>query len=414
MVGIRQNTHLRLIGGVLASHAIPVNLCHEVPDDFDLMKDQLAAAWERSDLVIATGGLGPTTDDLTREVAADVLGRELIHDESIESELREFFRRRGSEPTENNFRQCAVISGAEILNNPNGTAPGQWIEVEGKVMILLPGPPRELEPMFRDVVLTRLIEKGWAIPHNAYLQLRTSGIGESRLASDLEPIFRPYEDRLRVAYCAHEGKVDLRLAALDGRLSDDEINAIGDRCRRQLGFHCYGTGEIELAEAILSILGERGRRLVVAEGATGGMLAAEFSGASAGNSPYVGGFSIQNDVSLEQVLDVPPCLLRQHGIVSPETVVAMATGAAEKFEVDYALSVVVSLGYPGDTEPAGTIHLGLSSPMGVWSRQITASGIPASIRHRAVTGALDFLHRKLLKYEVHDFLDRMCSGCHGI
>jgi len=409
LLGIRLNSHLRLLGDALSAHGLPVRRSHELLDDPAVIRETFSEAWARADLIITTGGLGPTTDDLTRETVADVLGKPLHHSSEQEVHLKEFFAARGVALPLNNLRQCLYIEGADLLPNPQGTAPGQWLEADGKVLIMLPGPPRELEPMWREQALPRLIEKGWARPRERFLQLRTSGIGESTLATVLEPLIDPYRDRLLVGYCAHDGAVDIRLSAIDETLSLKEIEALGQAMKDVLGEDFSHFGEMDIAALIIRQLRDRGRTLAVAESCSGGLLASRFTDIAGASRAFMGGAVCYRNEVKENLLHIPRDLLRQHGAVSPEVSVAMATAATEVFESDYALSITGYAGPAGGREPVGTLYIGLASPVGVWSRKVVAPGSRETVKVRAVNAALDFLRRKMRKYEVHDFLDRLCE-----
>ena len=235
LLGIRENAHLTYLGSQLAHHGIEpaANLViRDQPDDIKLFfKD----SWERSELVITTGGLGPTSDDLTRETIAEVLGEKMIYDTSIEDAIRERFRQLERPIPESNSRQCYRPESAEVLPNPYGTAPGLYLKKDNKILVMLPGPAREMHPMFTDQVVPRLQKEGVFPEIDCYLQLRTAGIGESALAEKVQPMLDGI-DGLVVGYCAHAGMVDLRLSSLDANtLSEEQLHEIGESCRKALG-----------------------------------------------------------------------------------------------------------------------------------------------------------------------------------
>ena len=210
LLGIRENAHLTYLGTQLAHHGIEpaANLViRDQPEDIKLFfKD----SWSRSDLVITTGGLGPTSDDLTRETIAEVLDEELIFDVDIENAISERFRQLERPMAESNSRQCYRPKSADVLPNPYGTAPGLYLKKDNKILVMLPGPAREMHPMFTEQVIPRLQKEGIFPEIDCYLQLRTAGIGESALAEKIQPMLSGIEG-LVVGYCAHAGMVDLRL-----------------------------------------------------------------------------------------------------------------------------------------------------------------------------------------------------------
>ncbi|MCC5842101.1 MAG: CinA family nicotinamide mononucleotide deamidase-related protein [Opitutales bacterium] len=410
LAGIRVNTHLTYLGEMLARNGLDLLRNQELPDDLEAIRSGFLGAWERADLVITTGGLGPTSDDLTMDALALALGRGMRMDAAVEEAIRERFARRGWSTPENNLRQCRILEGATVLPNPEGTAPGQWLEADGRILVVLPGPTHEMQPMFENEVLSRLREKGWATGARLCTQLRTSGAGESQIAQDLAPILAPFDRKVRVAYCAHNGLVDVRLTATGDETTEDDMKSLAHACCERLGDSFAGYGDCPMAAIILRQLRNLNRTLSVAESCTGGLLAARFTDVAGASKVFVGGLvCYRNDIK-ENLLGVPGCILEQHGAVSAECAVAMATASAEVFETDYALSITGYAGPEGGREPAGTVYVGLHSPVGVWSQKVFHAGSRGAVRERAVNVALDFLRRKLRQYEVHDFLDSCCQG----
>lgn len=410
LVGIRVNSHLTFLGGELVRHGLDPARDQELPDDVETIRGAILDALGRADLILTTGGLGPTSDDVTVDAIGSALGRGLRHDHGVETAIRERFARRGLTPTRNNLRQCRIVEGAEVLTNPNGTAPGQWIEADGKVIAVLPGPTGEMRPMFNEQILPRLVKMGWASEHIPFLQIRTSGLGESQVAATLDPLFEPFGNQLRVAYCAHNGTVDVRLAATTPEaMAANTLNALGERCRQTLGSAFATFGDTPVAALILKQLRALGKTLAVAESCTGGLLGARFTDICGSSKVFNGGLVCYRNDAKTNLLGVPPCLLEQHGAVSAECAVAMATGAAEAFESDYALSITGYAGPGGGNEPPGTVYIGYQSPVGVWANKIHHAGTRESVRERAVNAALDFMRRKLKQYEVHELLE--CLRC---
>lgn len=409
LLGIRTNTHLTYLGDQLCRRGLSIARNVVIPDDAEEIRDCFRQAWANSDLLITTGGLGPTDDDLTRETIASCLGRTLVHDPDTERALRERFEKLGRTPTANNLKQCYILEGAEAIPNRHGTAPGQWMREGHKILIMLPGPASELKPMWEDQVLPRLTLAGLAESSQPYLQIRTAGIGESKLENDLRPIFDRFPGRLRVAYCAHAGLVDLRLSSYGHSLSEEELAGIGRSCREALGedFVCFG--DCCLGLNVLRRLRANGRTLAVAESCTGGLLASTFTDIPGASKVFLGGIVCYANDAKVQLLDVPDAIIQQHGAVSAECAVAMATGVAERFDSDYALSITGFAGPEGGTleQPVGTVFLGLSCPHGVWAHRVVSPGNRIAVKERAVVTALDWLRRKLETYEVHDMLDRL-------
>lgn len=407
--GLRSNGHLVFLGEQLSQRGLELAFACEVRDEPKDMEETLSIAVQRSDIVITTGGLGPTEDDLTVETVAKVLGKPLLMDPAIESGIREFFRKRHREPSPNNFRQARIIEGAEALSNPNGTAPGQIVPFSGnKRIILLPGPPRELIPMFEDQVLPRLIEQGLATPEPLSINIRTLGAGESEIAQLMEPFLAPLRPGLRVAYCATGGYVDMRLSANPDGPGKAELNRIAGDCKDRLGSAFLAYGYPDVACLILQQMRSVGKSIAVAESCTGGLLASRFTDIAGASKTFKGGVVCYNNAVKEDILGVPASILEQHGAVSAETAVAMATAVAEMMESDYGLAITGYAGPEGGREPAGTVYLGYHSPIGVWSRRAVLPGNRMHVKERAVMASLDFIRRKLAKYHIHDLLDSLC------
>ena len=412
LLGIRENAHLTYLGRQLAHHGIEPAANLVIRDQPDDIRTFFADAWKRSDLIITTGGLGPTSDDLTRETIAEVLGEELIYDAEVENAIRERFRLLERPMPESNNRQSYRPASAEVLSNPYGTAPGLYLKKDGKILVMLPGPAREMHPMFEQLVVPKLQAEGVFPEIDCYLQLRTAGIGESALAEKVEPMLKD-KPGLVVGYCAHAGMVDLRLSSLDSDiLSEEELQRIGDDCRKELGedFACFG--ERTLAGIIFRELRSLDKTLAIAESCTGGLLSSHFTEIPGISKVFQGGAVCYHNDAKVQMLDVPESMLEQHGAVSEEVAIAMATGACEKYGADYGLSVTGFAGPSGGTQvlPVGSIYLGYASPIGVWAKKLQLRGDRASNRRRAATAALDWMRRKLRKYKLEEVFAAAESG----
>ena len=399
LLGLTANTHLTFIGAQLGRRGALLTRNVTITDEADAIAEQFRESWARADVVITTGGLGPTCDDRTRDAVAVVLGQKLVFSPAVEKAIAERFAAFGRKMTENNLKQAYVFERGEVLENANGTAPGLWVEQDGKVLVMLPGPPNELQPMFVDQILPRLAARGLLLEREAYVQLRTAGVGESLLETRLEPILGPFGDALSVAFCAHAGAVDCRVSSPSGRLTYAQLEAIAAGCARLLGedFVCYGHSS--LARVCADLLRSQEKRLAVVETATGGLLANSFTEVCGACKFFAGGVVCCSNDAKMQLLDVPECLLMQHGAVSAEAAVAMATGAAETLGADYALAVT---GFAGGAtgaggNPVGTIFIGLYTPAGVWSKQLSYPGPRPTVKVRAVNTALDCLRRELLR-----------------
>ncbi len=401
LLGLTANGHLTFIGAQLGRRGVLLQRNVTITDEADDIVRQFRESWANADVIITTGGLGPTCDDRTREAIAEVLGQKLVFDPATEQAMIKRFESFGRKMTPNNLKQAYKFERGEVLANAHGTAPGLWVEQDGKVLCMLPGPPNELQPMFVEQVLPRLAKLGLLLDREAYVQLRSAGIGESALETRLQPIFDRHGEALSVAFCAHQGQVDCRVSSPSGKLSLPQLDGVAAECAQLLGedFVCYGHDP--LAKVCADLLRAQEKRLAVAETATGGLVAQAFTEVCGACKFFAGGVvCCSNDAKME-LLDVPECLLLQHGAVSAEAAVAMATGAAERLGADYALAVT---GFAGASEtdgktgnPVGTIFIALHAPHGVWSKKVSWPGPRSTVKVRAVNAALDWLRRELVR-----------------
>ena len=399
LLGLTANTHLTFVGAQLGRHGALLTRNVTITDEADAIAAQFRESWARADVIITTGGLGPTCDDRTRDAIAEVLGQKLVRDHAIVEQIANRFAAFGRKMTDNNLKQADVFERGEVLPNANGTAPGLWVEQDGRVLVMLPGPPNELQPMFTDQVVPRLAARGLLSEGESYVQIRTASVGESMLETKLQPVFDRFGDALSVAFCAHTGAVDCRVSSPNGKLSHEQLEEIAAECAKMLGedFVCYGHDS--LARVCANLLRAQEKRLAVVESATGGQLAQAFTQVCGACKFFAGGVVCCTNDAKTQLLDVPECMLMQHGAASDEAAVAMATGAAETLGADYALSVT---GFAGETtgpggSPVGTIFIGLFTPGGVWSKKLSYPGPRATVKVRAVNAALDWLRRELLR-----------------
>jgi nicotinamide-nucleotide amidase len=399
LLGLTPNRHLTWIGDQLSRRGVQLARNVTVTDEAAAIAAELRTSWARADVVITTGGLGPTCDDRTREAVAGVLGQKLVFDSAIEQAIAERFGRLGRKMTPNNLKQAYRFERGEVLPNANGTAPGLWVEQDGKVLVMLPGPPNELQPLFTEQVLPRLARLGLISEGEAYVQLRTAGVGESALETKLQPIFDRAGAGLSVAYCAHQWRVDVRLSSPDGRLALPALQAVADECVALLGEDFVNFGHDPLAKVAADLLRAREKTLAIAESCTGGLLANAFTDICGASKFFRGAIVCYSNDLKTQLLDVPDCLLEQHGAVSEECAVALATSVAETLEADYGLAITGFAGPTGGTKdnPVGTIYVGLHSPQGVWSKKLNYAGVRIAVKERAVTVAIDWLRRELVR-----------------
>ena len=262
LLGLTRNGHLTYLGAQLAFRGVPPNRNIVCRDEAGEIRRNFEQSWNESDIVITTGGLGPTSDDRTRDIIAESLGLELLYSQEVEEDIRQKFKSFGKPMGSNNKKQAYYPAGADILMNAQGTAPGLWLEKDGKLLIMLPGPPRELNPMFENQVLPRLSEEGRLPDADQIISFQTSGIGESALELRLDPILSSYED-INVAFCAHYGTVDVRLSSISGNTILEEVRALADTCIADLGRYFLSYGKRGITPVVLDQLraaGQNSRR----------------------------------------------------------------------------------------------------------------------------------------------------------
>jgi nicotinamide-nucleotide amidase len=398
LLGLTANAHLTWIGAELGRRGVLLQRNVTVTDEADAIAAQFRESWAKADVIITTGGLGPTCDDRTREVLAEALGQKLVFEPRIEEAIRARFAKFQRVPTANNLKQAFRFERSDVLPNANGTAPGLWVEQEGKILIMLPGPPNELQPMFTEQVIPRLAAQGLISDHEAYIQIRSIGIGESALETMFECTFSR-SPGLGIAFCAHQGQVDCRISSPDGRYGMEKLRAIASECAALLGDNLLCFGHDSLAQVVADQLKLQGRTLAVAEASTGGLLANAFADLCGACKFFQGGIVSTSNEAKMLMLECPECLLKQHGAVSPECAVAMASGVAEKLGADYGLALT---GFSGPCSgeggnPVGGIYIGLHSPAGDWAKQLTYPGPRAAVKKRAINDAIDWLRREVMK-----------------
>ena len=362
LLGSTLNTHGAWIGNELTTSGLRVQRQTTVPDG-NAITPALQEAMERSDAVIVTGGIGPTSDDLTREAAAEVLGAELITDEAALRSIEAFFSHRDRKMAEENKKQALNPVGADILPNPHGTAPGIYAppRMSGDrlcALFLLPGPPGEMKPMFHNEVVPRLKSLADVREDQQVCVLRFTGIGESDFHSSLDDSLSQINP-LEVGYCARPAEVDLRLIGpMDSIIQaiDITLSAFPDECFSH-------TGE-ELEEVVVKLLAGQGKKLSLAESCTGGKIASRITDVSGASEVFTHGFVTYSNLAKQQLLGVNKILLETHGAVSKEVAIAMAEGALARSRADIAVSVTGIAGPTGGTEykPVGTVWIGLATP----------------------------------------------------
>lgn len=401
LLGQITNTNARFISGNLAEIGINVYYHTVVGDNADRLKETIAIAESRADLIIFTGGLGPTKDDLTKETIAKHLGTTLEMDDKAMISIAAFFERAGRPMTENNKKQALVLSGGEVLVNENGMAPGMMYKNGDHVYMLLPGPPHEMEPMFQFEAkpkLIRLLNKEDVIMSHV---LRFYGIGEAELEDRLQDILDK-QSNPTIAPLASAGEVTLRLTAKTDSTEHawTLINAAKEEILERVGQYLYGYDDDSLASKAIDLLKVQGKTVSAAESLTAGLFQSELASVAGASAVLSGGVVTYNEQMKIQQLGIMPEFFGQHSVVSEETAAAMASAVREKFNTDISVSLTGAAGPDAHGEqPAGTVWIGIASEQGTKTYRLQLSGMRNTNRIRAVKLALYYLIRTLTEEE---------------
>ncbi len=371
-----------------------------VGDNEERLTLVLESAMERSDIVILSGGLGPTEDDLTKEVAAKVCGRALRVDENSMERIAEYFAGRDMEPTENNWKQAKVPEGAIVLDNDNGTAPGIILEDERASLILLPGPPGELAPMFEEKVVPYLEKRTPGVI--ASQTVKICGLGESKAETMVKDLIDSQTNPTIATY-AKTGEVHIRVTAqAEGpKEARKLIKPVVKELKSRFGNHIYSTEEeTTLEKAVVDLLLANHLTLACAESCTGGMLAARLINVPGVSEAFKAGFVTYSNKAKRKTLGVKKGTLQKHGAVSRETAEEMTKGTAFVTKADVTVSVTGIAGPDGGTpeKPVGLVYIGCNVKGDVTVKKFQFQGNRAKIRESAVSAALSLMRSCMLEY----------------
>ncbi len=364
-----------------------------VGDNRDYLSAAFKEALERVELVIASGGLGPTEDDLTRETLADLLGRKLHLNNEILRYIEGRFRQLGREMPEVNVRQAMVPEGAEVLENPRGSAPGLWIEDAGRFIALLPGPPRELKPMYQEQVLPRLQRRSSGI-RMFQRELRVTGMGESGVEQRIKPIYTRYAGvNTTILAAPGEIQIHLRVWTADAAHAQKTLDEIVQGFEIALTDRIFSQDGSSMEEVVAGLLTRNNSTISAAESCTGGLLAQRLTSIAGSSSYFLGGVVSYSNELKTAWADVPPELIQSKGAVSSEVAIALAEGIRR--HVGSTLGVgITGIAGPGggsDEKPVGTVHIALSHAGGVKERGVVFPGDREAIRWHASQLALDLV-----------------------
>jgi nicotinamide-nucleotide amidase len=369
-----------------------------VGDQRELLAAAFRDALNRVPVVIASGGLGPTEDDLTRETVAELLGRRLQRDDAVVKAIEARFRSFRREMPPLNLRQAMVPEGAEVLENPRGTAPGLWLEDKGRMVALLPGPPRELKPLFLEQVLPRLQRRTSGV-RMFHRELRVTGLGESHVEERIRDIYLRYK-HVNTTILAAPGEIQIHLRTW----SDDpaESNTILDELVRGvelvLGDRIFAHAALSLEEVVARLLNDQRATIAAAESCTGGLVAERLTRIPGSSHYFLGGAVCYSNEMKTAWADVPAELMAAKGAVSAEVAVALAQGIRKRVRSTLGLGITGIAGPGGGSEekPVGTVHVALATPNGTRDRLVHLPGDREGIRFYASQIALDLVRLHFL------------------
>ncbi len=383
----------------LGDIGVEVQLKTVVGDDKARLEEAVADAVKRADVIITTGGLGPTEDDITRTCTANAVGRELAYHDELEANLRERFRAWGREMPEINKRQAYVVAGADILDNPHGSAVGMLLEIGEKRVINLPGPPRENQPMFTNYVLPRLRE----LVGDVFVvrrEMKIVGMGESAVDEIAAPIYTAFEG-VQTSILFNKTEVELQIAVR--RDSKAEAEAIADDLTAKLsaafGIAMFTTSGETMEAVVGRLLSERGETVAFAESCTGGLVSRRITEVPGSSEYFLEGLVAYSYPAKVRMLGVRQETLNEFGAVSAECAKEMAEGAVRVSGATHAVSITGIAGPGGGTEdkPVGTVYFAYAGPMGTRAIKLFLPGDRYLIRWRSSQAALDLLRRSLLR-----------------
>jgi nicotinamide-nucleotide amidase len=371
----------------------------DAPDEMCL---SFRHALERADVVVSSGGLGPTDDDRTRQTVADLLGRKLYVNEEVLQSIRERFRRFGRAMPEINERQAQVIEGAVVLKNPHGTAPGLWIESRGKIIVLLPGVPAELRGLMEREVKPRLL--ALALPERLYTrELRITGIFESDVEQRVSPLYAEYPDSDTTILAAPTGiQLHPRVWSDDPAKAEKMLDEMVSRMSLALGEYLFSTKGESLEQIVARLLIENHATIAVAESCTGGLLAERLTSVAGSSAYFLGGAVVYSNELKTSMAGVPAELIESKGAVSAEVALALASGIRKRTGATLGLGVTGIAGPSGGTpeKPVGLVHLGIADERGARETAMQLPGDRERIRMFSTQRALDLVRRHFL-YPAH-------------
>ena len=370
-----------------------------VGDDESYLERALKGCLERTPIIIAIGGLGPTEDDITKKVVARVLQRQLVLDDASLKTIENRFKARGVEMPKNNARQALILTGSEVLENKNGTAPGLWIGTDRNHVVLLPGPPSELMPMFEGACLPRLRKLAGAMALARRI-FRTTGLPESALDARIAPIYQKFRN-ISTTVLSKPGQVDVRLTAPAKTAEEAEraVQELAGEIEQELREYIFTNTEQSLEEVVGASLVSKQATIAVAESCTGGMLAERLTSVEGSSRYFMSGIVTYSNESKISLADIPPLLLEMQGAVSEEVARGLAEGVRERIGTTIGVGITGIAGPSGGSpeKPVGTVHIAVAAPGATKHQALLFPGSRDRIRWQASQAALNMTRRVLLE-----------------
>ncbi len=398
LIGQVVDTNSAWIGKALNKAGIRLFQISSVSDAATHINAALAEALARVDVVIMTGGLGPTRDDITKKVLADFFGQPLVRHQPTFDHVKAMLARRGVDFNRLNQAQADVPAGCRVLHNVYGTAPGMWFEHHGKVVVSLPGVPSEMKHLMEHAVLPDLAER-YRLPDVVHKTMLTFGLPESELAERIANWEEALPESMGLAYLPGVGGIRLRLSVYGGdrEATEQRMQAEAESLRALLGEYFVNAAEETLESTVGNLLRQHGVLCAVAESCTGGLLASRLTATAGASDYFAGGVVAYSNQMKEQLLGVPPELFVRHGAVSREVVEAMALGICRVSGAAYGLATSGIAGPGGGSEekPVGTVWIACAGPLGVHSEQCLFGGDRGQIMTRTSTRAINALRLML-------------------
>ncbi len=398
----RQDTNSLYLTEKLNALGVEVRFKCIVGDDLEALTAAAKLAMQRSDIIIFSGGLGPTEDDLTREAVAEALGLKLQRDPEIIAQLEERFAKRGYKMTPNNAKQADVIASAAVLQNSLGSAPGQWIggkyDGQERLLMLLPGPPYELKAMFESECIPRLRARV-PVQHIATRTLKIAMIAESQVDARVAPIYKTYTD-VETTILAGGGEIQLHLRCRKDSQAeaDARVEELAEKIEDELGDAIFSRKGETIEQIVSYLLQMRSMTLAVAESCTGGLLAERITSLSGSSRYFLGGAVVYSNELKTQFANVPKALIDKHGAVSREVAASMAEGIRKRCLASYGVGITGVAGPGGGTEqkPVGLVYVALAGEEGTQVVERNFPGDRQRIRQFASQQALEMIRRALL------------------